>query len=411
MPYSVRWSQLKILLRRLPLDTAGVFGPWTASLPTRRVRQVISRRFWKRYPAPVRLLARPLTRLLWLIVCPIRVVHARPRSWHTSTLLRQIWQGWISGIRPWDQQLTGPAAFAGLSDRETAIFWVNLARVEDRRLALNKPALSEKLADRGLPVPTTLAILGEDQVKALHDWPWQTPVFIKLAAGSTAQGAMVVFPAAEENSLIFISDGSPLPERITAETARSRLSALARNGRILIQHFLHPAEDLRAPFPGCTPELRLTTARYPGGPARVIAAFVKIQAPQAYTTTSLSGALIVPINPETGTMGLGQFLHSPGAGLTTVPWSGASLPGHRLSGYAEAAQLVEQGSTLLPSLAVIGWDVLLTDCGPVILEANSRLSSLMINLWSDATGTPSPLPPYVEAWMEAAESGALDSPS
>ncbi|WP_019646685.1 sugar-transfer associated ATP-grasp domain-containing protein [Novispirillum itersonii] len=411
MPYSVRWSQLKILLRRLPLDTAGVFGPSTASLPTRRVRQVISRRFWKRYPAPVRLLARPLIRLLWLIVCPIRAIHDRPRPWRTSTLLRQIWQGWRSGIRPWDQQLTSSSVFSGLSDREAAIFWANLAKLEDRRLALNKPALSEKLAGCGLPVPTTLAILGEDQVKALRDWPWQTPVFIKLAAGSAAQGVMAVFPAAEENNLLFISDGSPLPEQVSAATARSRLAALARNGRVLIQEFLHPAEDLRTPFPGCTPELRLTTARYPGGPARVIAAFAKIQAPQAYTTTSLSGALIVPINPETGTMGLGQFLHSPGAGLTTVPWSGASLSGLHLPDYAEAVQLVEQGSTLLPSLAVIGWDVLLTDCGPVILEANSRLSSLMINLWSDATGTPSPLPPYVEAWLKAAESGALDSPS
>jgi hypothetical protein len=74
--------------------------------------------------------------------------------------------------------------------------------------------------------------------------------------------------------------------------------------------------------------------------------------------------------------------------------------------FPEAVALVEAASALLPDLPVIGWDVVLTETGPVALEANCSLSWGLIHLWHTATKTPSPLIPLVEAWLERAEGRA-----
>jgi hypothetical protein len=66
--------------------------------------------------------------------------------------------------------------------------------------------------------------------------------------------------------------------------------------------------------------------------------------------------------------------------------------------FNEAHAMVLASSQALPGIPVLGWDVLLTENGPVILEANTGLSWRLMHL--QHKGTTSELPAIVQQWLD-----------
>jgi hypothetical protein len=89
------------------------------------------------------------------------------------------------------------------------------------------------------------------------------------------------------------------------------------------------------------------------------------------------GAIAAPIDLATGRLGAGvQKLgdHAANA-VATHPDTGARIAGHVLPDWARALDLARRAHRALPSprttAAIIGWDVVLTPAGPVLLECNA----------------------------------------
>jgi hypothetical protein len=56
---------------------------------------------------------------------------------------------------------------------------------------------------------------------------------------------------------------------------------------------------------------------------------------------------------------------------TVHPITGTDIIGFRVPMFREAVKLVERAAEVIPQIAYVGWDVAISDKGPVIIEGNS----------------------------------------
>ncbi|MDX2345710.1 MAG: sugar-transfer associated ATP-grasp domain-containing protein, partial [Legionella sp.] len=116
--------------------------------------------------------------------------------------------------------------------------------------------------------------------------------------------------------------------------------------------------------------------------------------------SNVNNVLMAPIDPESGVLLDGVFVNSTDEKFSCVPWNGAPLLGRFVPEFKQAVQMVLDGSTLFPDVPLLGWDVILSDQGPVILESNIGVSLSRSQLWHYETGVESPLMPTLLEWTK-----------
>ena len=382
------------LWHRLPLDGNGALpgGP----RETRAIRRFLARARWQGFPAWARPLLAVAARAAWLVACPVWAakVAAAPRD--PRAMARAVWLGWTAGRHPAALPATDPATGADLlDDRQSMLLWLGLGDRRDIARAADKVATSQALAALGVPTVPILAEIPRGTAPAPEHLALfaAAPRFVKPRHGSQAAGAASVRPTADGR--FSIEGGLPVGP---AELAL-HLAALARRDSVLVQPLLRPNADTADLSPDAPVELRITTARPVGGASVVVSVNLKVQPPGRHAATTMTSALAVPVHPRDGTLLEGRLLGQLGERHVCVPWNGAPLPGRRLADLEAAMDAVVAGAAAFPGLAAIGWDVLLTDNGPVVLEANVALSWRFIHLPYAASGLPSPLPAIVDGWI------------
>jgi len=404
-PISRAARQVQLILRALPLDAGCLVREGQEA---GRIRRFINQRRWRRVPAWSVPLLMPLARLFWLLWCPIATTRLARR--HCIAVFGPAWRrsvvnGWLYGRLP-HMELT-PAPFADaavmrvgqLDDHHWALLWSELGSRSDHLLARDKLALSARIAALGARVPALLCEISSGAPVDVVGLPWvqASTLFIKPRNGSGAKGASSVERLTHP---LYRVNGD---EVVHCDALSERLTRVAMDDALLVQVFQRPAADSLDLSSETPIELRLTTARLPGGAPFVLACLMKVQPPGSHSSTTLTGALAVPVNPLTGLMHSGIFFHQPGQLYEAVPWNGAVIQGRTVPEYQQAADMVITASQALPDVPVIGWDVLITETGPVILEANTSLSWWLIHLWHALTGTPSPLLQIVIEWIQVRE--------
>ena len=89
----------------------------------------------------------------------------------------------------------------------------------------------------------------------------------------------------------------------------------------------------------------------------------------------LSGNLIANIDPVSGRLTTATGASSDGIGfsvLTNYPKTGVRFADFELPHWQEARKLAERAAMLFLPLRTIGWDLALTDDGPLLLEGNAE---------------------------------------
>lgn len=82
-----------------------------------------------------------------------------------------------------------------------------------------------------------------------------------------------------------------------------------------------------------------------------------------------SGGMVVPIDEATGEIHY-PALDKSGRLFEHHPLTGVSIKGFRVPRWQEVIELVEKAGPLLPSVRMVGWDVAVSDHGPLFIEAN-----------------------------------------
>ncbi|MBC2843663.1 sugar-transfer associated ATP-grasp domain-containing protein [Winogradskyella flava] len=127
--------------------------------------------------------------------------------------------------------------------------------------------------------------------------------------------------------------------------------------------------------------LRLVTLITLEGTCEIISAFMRFGIGTSVVDNASSGGFFVGINHDDGTLKpKGHFLPQYGAQeIYEHPDSGFKFEGFKIPFYKEACETVINGVKALPN-RFIGWDVAISDKGPVIIEANTKPHMQMSNI-------------------------------
>jgi hypothetical protein len=147
----------------------------------------------------------------------------------------------------------------------------------------------------------------------------------------------------------------------------------------LVEERIRPHPHLAA-FIGptlCTVRIQTLIGR--DGFPRILAAVFKLQPGTSGVDHLIYGAVGCWVNIDTGRLGPGRTRMNDEY-TTTIPGTGRSFVGFQLPDWQDARQLALDAAAAFPWARSIGWDIGLSDRGPVLIEGNERWSPSLIQM-------------------------------
>lgn len=134
-------------------------------------------------------------------------------------------------------------------------------------------------------------------------------------------------------------------------------------------------------FSETTNTLRMITARNHSGDAELLFAVLRLGTAQTVPVDNGSrGGLVAHVDLETGQLSHARTLWSKEE-FTNHPDSGARIEGAVLPNWTSVSESILELADSLPYLQFVAWDVLLTENGPVVIEANTSSGVNIIQVW------------------------------
>ena len=143
-----------------------------------------------------------------------------------------------------------------------------------------------------------------------------------------------------------------------------------RDLEAIVQPRVRMHRDLQHLSPYGLSCLRAMTLRYRNGEIAFLGALVKIAAGRYAVDNYWTGALIAPIDSDSGRIGPG-VARDPLRGTFFVhPDTRGPIDGCVIPSWPEIPRLLARAHRSVPGLTSVGWDVAITDDGPSIVEGN-----------------------------------------
>jgi hypothetical protein len=277
-------------------------------------------------------------------------------------------------------------------------FWALLNPREYRLPFANKVMFARVFGGAGLPVPRTLGVFdpslgaasdgaslrdaeGVDRWLKCHG---ENGFVFKPVWGSEGYQVLVFSGRApdDDNSYLTMSGERFNAEQLVAfarNTAALEKSALGDPRSYLLQERIRPHPVL-AEFVGPTLCcVRVVTVVGVSGSPSVIGAVYKLQ-PKPLGVDHLSyGALGCWVDLDSGALGPGRSRHEL-RWETVIPGTARSFVGFQLPDWAQVKELALRAALVFPWCRSIGWDIALSDRGPVLIEGNAHWSTSLLQI-------------------------------
>ncbi|HET8985442.1 MAG TPA: sugar-transfer associated ATP-grasp domain-containing protein, partial [Trueperaceae bacterium] len=159
-----------------------------------------------------------------------------------------------------------------------------------------------------------------------------------------------------------------------AVTAQELAAWLGRQDSMLVHARVQQTGYAHAIFPGSANTVRIVTVTDADGPFVLCGSHRFGRQASAPVDNFAAGGLLCGIDLATGALSLGAS--SPAVGESHLTWhsvhpdTGTQVAGQVVPGFFELVDLLLATCRRHPYLAYVGWDVVMTDDGPVVLEAN-----------------------------------------
>lgn len=143
---------------------------------------------------------------------------------------------------------------------------------------------------------------------------------------------------------------------------------LIEKGQILLEEFItqHPA--LAAVSPHIVNTTRVTTFVRDDGEVEILSFAQKFSVGKGASDQQSFGGFFTVLDLDGSSLGPGYGSHQ--RIYTTHPDTGASIVDFRLPRADEVLDLAKRVSRIVPEIRYVGWDIVLTEDGPVVLEGN-----------------------------------------
>lgn len=264
-------------------------------------------------------------------------------------------------------ETNGPAARGVLANK--LLFYLNYHR------ELPLPAVHAFIAG-GEAVPVAGAAPLGSLERALDHLRERGALVVKPMGGDRGRGVHLVEAQGGE----YLKDGRPLSREELLEFLRGR------DGSLLVEK-VQQADYANTIFPGSTNSLRLNVF---GGAGTGYEPFLAVAGHRFGRTSSMpvdntsKGGLICPVDTTDGRLGKGRMMPKHASSYVWFdqhPDTGAQLTGVEVPGFAAIVETLLDFSRRHPYLAYVGWDVVKTETGFVVLEANHHASLRIQVAW------------------------------
>lgn len=385
-------------LFRRSVDGQGLCPPDDPDLAV--LRRWAAARWRRRLPRGVGGLAAGVARLCAPVGAVFSVTRfARRFALRPGATARLLVDCWASGAQPneafvWRRVLGRPGIHP-LPGRAAGLLLPQLGDPVAHGLLADKLACARFLAACGLPVPATLAVIGQGKDADFAALPWTRPadLIAKPRHGAAGRGVVAITVSPGHD---FCVSG----ERLARTELARHLRKMAEADDVLIQERLRATDELAdLATGGRAPVLRLTTAREPEGAPFLHAALLEIDVPGENPQHFVRGRVRVPVDPATGVLRDGFWFLHPERRLSRLPWNDAPLAGRAVPGFEAAVKVVLQATVRLLGLPLASWDLIISADGPSVLEGNSAGDWILGELPRCVGLHPSPLAPLLRRWL------------
>lgn len=248
-----------------------------------------------------------------------------------------------------------------------------------RRILNDKAAFFRHCHGRGIAtVPTFLVVREDGAVDRLGAFDGVLPrcdLFLKPLRGRGGGGCERWRYQGDDRYAS--QDGAML----SAADLLSRIKRTARSAAMLVQEAMLVHAELRDLSLDVLTSCRIMTVKNEaGGFEATHAVFKSSTRKEAIVDNFHKGGIVSKVDIATGELGPASDggVGRPCVWLERHPLTGAQITGRPLPLWAETIDLVCQGHAAFPDRITIGWDVAVTDRGPVIIEGNVQSGCDMI---------------------------------
>jgi hypothetical protein len=160
--------------------------------------------------------------------------------------------------------------------------------------------------------------------------------------------------------------------RIGGETLENLYSAVEKGGYLYQNVVLqHPEIDRLNPHALNT--LRIDTFINKEGVPAILNSTIKMSSDKSFVDNIGHGGIFAGIDPETGELheeAYTTFNKFTGEIFLSHPLTGTVFKGFKIPFFQQAKQLALNAAIIVPQARIIGWDIGITQKGPVVLEGN-----------------------------------------
>jgi len=142
---------------------------------------------------------------------------------------------------------------------------------------------------------------------------------------------------------------------------------LVQNRLTVLEEVVTQHREMNALHPHSVNTVRVVTL-LKGKVPRVVVAFMRIGNGKVVDNFN-SGGMVVPVNVEDGTVKF-PAIDKAGNLYRSHPLTGVSIEGFAVPLWSDVLELAKQAAIELPELGIMGWDVAVTDDGPLLIEGN-----------------------------------------
>lgn len=201
-------------------------------------------------------------------------------------------------------------------------------------------------------------------------------LFVKPDVGWAGRGTLMLEWQARENGWQAVGAHTGFVPR--AELVRFMVEVAAGED-LIVQRRLRTHPSLADLATRALVNVRVVTLRSPDGQIRIFSAALRIPWHEEHCSDVTDG-FFVPVEVADGTLGYAEGLDMAAGPLAVHPLTGAHIHGRVLAQWPEMRAQALAAHALLPSVPSVGWDLVPTETGVLILEANVTWSTNLTQL-------------------------------